>query len=143
MEPTLDRRTQNEERNKANVRRIYKEIFNQGKTELVREFFSEKYIQHKPMLPNGPQAVVDFIQEKMSLNPKPSINIKHIMAEGDLVVVHSHVTTDPSDECSGLAVFDLFRLENGVVVEHWDIIQDIPETTANGNSMFSDLYNAG
>lgn len=131
-----------EELNKVAVQRVYKEIFNQGKTELVREFFSEQYIQHKPILPNGPQAVIAFIQEKMALHPRPSINIKHIMAEGDLVVVHSHVTTNPSDEFSGLAVFDLFRLENGLIVEHWDIIQDIPEATANGNSMFSDLYKA-
>lgn len=129
-----------EELNKAVVQRVYSEIFNQGKTELVSEFFSEKYIQHKPELPNGQQAVVEFIQGKMALEPKPSINMKHIMAEGNLVTVHSHVTTDPDDELHGLAVFDLFRLENGLIVEHWDIIQNIPETTANGNSMFSDLY---
>jgi predicted SnoaL-like aldol condensation-catalyzing enzyme len=141
--PKISIRTQNKELNKAKVQRVYKEIFNEGRTELVGEFFSEQYIQHKPVLPNGRQAVVDFIQEKIGLNPRTSINIKHIMAEGDLVTVHSHVTTTPADEFSGLAVFDLFRLENGMIVEHWDIIQDIPETTANGNSMFSDLYTAG
>ena len=65
------------------------------------KFLSEKYIQHKPVLPNGRQAVVDFIQEKMGLNPRPSINIKHIMAEGDLVTVHSHVTTTPADGLAG------------------------------------------
>ena len=143
MERTTSKREQTEERNKANVRQVYKEIFNQGKTELVREFFSEKYIQHKPILDNGIQAVVDFIQEKMERTPKPSINIKHILAEGDFVVVHSHITINPSDERSGQAVVDLFKLENGLIVEHWDVIQDIPATTVNGNSMFSDLYKAG
>jgi predicted SnoaL-like aldol condensation-catalyzing enzyme len=129
-----------EERNKALVRRVYDEIFGLGNTDLVNELFSEIYIQHNPTLPNGRQAFIDFVKFLKSLNPAPVVTVKHILADGDLVAVHWHASVTPNDEFSGQAGFDLFRLDHGKIVEHWDTIQDVPAQSASGNSMFSDLH---
>ncbi len=66
--------------------------------------------------------------------------MRYILADGDLVAVHWHSSTTPENESTGQAGFDLFRLDNGTIVEHWDVIQPVPATTVSGNSMFSDLY---
>ena len=75
-----------------------------------------------------------------SLSSAPVLTVKHILADGDLVVIHWHSSSTPNNESTGQAGFDIFRLDNGTIVEHWDVIQDVPVTTASGNSMFSDLY---
>ena len=66
--------------------------------------------------------------------PQPTVTPKRIIAEGDLVAVHSHYVNYPGDR--GVAILDLLRVRNGKIVEHWDIIQHVPETWANGNGMF-------
>jgi predicted SnoaL-like aldol condensation-catalyzing enzyme len=129
-----------EERNKAVVRRVYDEIFGQGQTDLVNDLFAEIYIQHNPTLPNGRQGLIDFVRFLKSLDPVPVITVKHILADGDLVAVHWHASATPGNEFTGQAGFDLFRLDGSRIVEHWDVIQDVPPQTASGNSMFSDLY---
>jgi len=66
--------------------------------------------------------------------PEVNLEIQRMVAEGDLVVTHSHLTTGPQDR--GSAVMDIFRLEQGKIVEHWDVMQPVPETSANDNTMF-------
>jgi predicted SnoaL-like aldol condensation-catalyzing enzyme len=61
-------------------------------------------------------------------------DFKRLVAEGDLVVVHSHLVRKPGDR--GMTVMDIFRLENGKIVEHWDVLQEVPESPANNNTMF-------
>ena len=135
-----------EEQNKAIVLRVYDEAFGQGRTEVINELISEDYIQHNPMVPNGPEGLIGYIEMLKSMDPAPVLTVKHILADGDLVAVHWHSSTTPNNESTGQAGFDLYRLDNGTIVEHWDAIQDVPAKTASGNSMFSDLYkgtNAG
>lgn len=129
-----------EEQNKATILRVYDEIFGKGNTELVNELFSKNYIQHNPMVPNGPEGLIGYVKTLKSLRPTPVLTIKHILADGDLVAVHWHSSTTPENESTGQAGFDLFRLDNGTIVEHWDMIQNVSAKTASENSMFSDLY---
>jgi predicted SnoaL-like aldol condensation-catalyzing enzyme len=70
----------------------------------------------------------------LSSMPKLKVEFKHFFADGDHVVVHSHFIPAPGDR--GLAVIDIFRLENGKIVEHWDAMQPVPEQSANTNTMF-------
>lgn len=129
-----------EVQNKAVVLRVYDEVFDQGKTELVNDLFSKNYIQHNPMLPNGPEGLISYVKMLKSQSPAPVLTVKHVLAGGDLVAIHWHSSTTPDNESTGQAGFDLFRLDNGTIVEHWDVIQNVSAKTASGNSMFSDLH---
>jgi predicted SnoaL-like aldol condensation-catalyzing enzyme len=129
-----------EEQNKATILRVYDEVFGQGKTELVNDLFSKNYIQHDPMLPNGPEGLIRYVEMLKSQSPALVLTIKHVLTDGDLVAVHWHSSTTPDNESTGQAGFDLYRLDNGTIVEHWDVIQNVSAKTASGNSMFSDLY---
>ena len=70
----------------------------------------------------------------MKVNPKLHFDFKRLIAEANLVAVHSHLKLTPDDR--GSAVMDVFRLDNGKIVEHWDVAQPIPEKSANSNTMF-------
>ena len=77
---------------------------------------------------------IAFVKGFVQAFPTLHFNFKQIIAEGDLVVVHSHLVRHKDDR--GVAVMDIFRLENGRVVEHWDVLQDVPGSSANENTMF-------
>jgi predicted SnoaL-like aldol condensation-catalyzing enzyme len=124
------------ERNKATVVAYYTTAFNDKKPqEAVAKYGGPVYIQHNPQAADGFQAFIDFVKLFTTQNPRLHVDIKRVIAECDLVVTHSHLTLNPSDR--GSAVADIFRLNrDGKVVEHWDVIQAIPETSANDNTMF-------
>ena len=130
-------------RNARRVVAYYTLAFNFGLPELAVKLFvgvdenGEKlYIQHNPLAADGPQAFIDFVNLfKGELFPELNVNIVRVIAECDMVVTHSHLTLFPGDR--GSAVVDIFRLDrHGKIVEHWDVIQAIPETSANDNGMF-------
>jgi predicted SnoaL-like aldol condensation-catalyzing enzyme len=109
--------------------------FNERKpTEAIRLFVGERYIQHNPFVADGKQPFIDFFLGFQKKHPDAHIDIKRVIAEGDLVVLHVHSRIDKQDR--GRAVMDIFRLENGRIIEHWDVGQAIPEKSANENSMF-------
>ena len=121
--------------NKALVRDYMTMLFvDRQLDEAVARYADENIIQHNPNLPDGTAAVVDFLGGLMGENPGFKYDIKRIIAEDDLVVVHAHVTMSPED--TGLAVFDMFRVADGKVVEHWDVLQPVPAESMNGNTMF-------
>lgn len=124
------------ERNKANVVAYYTTAFNDKKPEeAVAKYGGPVYIQHNPQAADGFQAFIDFVKFFTTQNPQLHVDIKRVIAECDLVVTHSHLTLNPSDR--GSAVADIFRLNRkGKVVEHWDVIQPVPATSANDNTMF-------
>lgn len=92
------------------------------------------YIQHNPMAPTGRAAAIAFLEPFFANNPAISYSIKRIIADGNLVAVHSHGKFAPADR--GVAVIDILRVERCKVVEHWDVVQPVQEASANTNTMF-------
>jgi predicted SnoaL-like aldol condensation-catalyzing enzyme len=124
------------EHNKATVVAYYTTAFNDQKPEeAVAKYGGPEYIQHNPQAADGFQAFIDFVNGFTAQFPQLHVDIKRVIAECDLVVTHSHLTLSPTDR--GSAVADIFRLNrDGKIVEHWDVIQAVPETSANDNTMF-------
>ena len=92
------------------------------------------YIQHKPTLPDGRDAVINFLEELLERYPERIFTIHRVIASHDLVAVHYHSQATPED--LGFAVVDIFRVEDCRMVEHWDVVQPVPEQSANDNTMF-------
>jgi predicted SnoaL-like aldol condensation-catalyzing enzyme len=102
--------------------------------ESVAKYQGPYYRQHNPSATDGSESFIGFMKWFMQTYPSFRMELKRIIAEGDLVVTHSHLVRKPGDR--GMSVVDIFRLENGKIVEHWDVVQEIPETSANNNTMF-------
>lgn len=100
----------------------------------AKKYISEtKYIQHNPEGADGRDVFIKGFAQYI-LNSDYKAEIKRVIAEGDLVVVHAHGKATSKDK--GEAVVDIFRVEDGKIVEHWDVIQQVPEKSANNNTMF-------
>lgn len=123
-----------EERNKEIVVAFYEAAINDKDFEAASQYLGDVYIQHNPLAADGPEglrAFLDFAKENLSTF---KVEIKRVLADGDYVMLHVHARRSPDDR--GSAVMDIFRLEDGKVVEHWDVMQPIPETAMNDNTMF-------
>jgi predicted SnoaL-like aldol condensation-catalyzing enzyme len=116
------------ERNKEVVQRLF-EAFRAGDTDAFDELIVDEYVQHNPQAGSGLQAVKDFFAPVGPVD----VEVHRVIAEGDLVAVHSHYKT------WNMAGVDIFRVDDGKIIEHWDVLQQVPETTASGNDMFSQL----
>jgi predicted SnoaL-like aldol condensation-catalyzing enzyme len=109
--------------------------FNQKKVdEALDRYIAEPYTQHNPQVPTGVEGARAGLTGLLQQVPGWDYEFKRVLVDGDLVAVHSHVTTGPDDH--GMALVDIFRAEDGKFVEHWDVSQPVPETAANENSMF-------
>ena len=114
---------------------FYNQAFNDHQPKAASDrYIGPVYIQHNPLVPNGAPAFYNYFGAFFKSHPQASLDMKHLVGEGDLVVVHSLFRTGPNDR--GEAIMDLFRVEHGKIVEHWDVIQPVPAKTANGNTMF-------
>ena len=122
------------ETNKKIVLDFYEKGLNQKDLDAAAKHFGPKYIQHNPGAPDGIEGFKAFIAFRKEKFPNAKSEIKRAFAEGDYVVLHIHSVREPGER--GSAVVDIFRLENGKIVEHWDVVQPIPEKAANGNGMF-------
>ncbi len=122
------------EENKKVVLQLYEAAINQKDFEAAVKFLGPHYIQHNPNAKDGAEglkAFLAFLREKL---PNYHSDIKRVFADGDYVILHVHNVPTPG--ARGNAIVDIFRLENGKVVEHWDVKQEIPEKAANTNTMF-------
>jgi len=119
--------------NKKVVVDFYRTVFIEKRViEGFERFVAPGYIQHNPLLQSGREAAVKFLTSRST---RDSIaDIKRVVAEGDLVVLHVHSRNNVADR--GRAVVDIFRVADGKIVEHWDVIQPVPEKPANTNTMF-------
>lgn len=103
--------------------------------EAFDKYVGDTYIQHNPNLPDGKDAVIGFLTKIfLQENPQMTVSIKRVIAEGDLVMIHHHSKTNEKDR--GDAIVEIFRVDKGKIVEHWDVFQHVPEKSANNNTMF-------
>ncbi len=128
-----DAQTQ-QEANKKIVVDFYDKAINQKDFEAASKHLGSRYTQHNPNAADGPEGLKAFLQFLKEKFPNSRSEIKRVFADGDYVIVHVHAVREPGTR--GNAIVDIFKLENGKVVEHWDVVQPIPEKAANTNGMF-------
>jgi predicted SnoaL-like aldol condensation-catalyzing enzyme len=110
-------------------------FFNQHKVEqAAAKYISANYRQHNPNVADGPDGITAYANGYIKANPELRMEFKRIIAEGDLVAVHSFIKPNPSS--LGTAVVDIFSVEDGKLVEHWDVMQPVPSKAENRNTMF-------
>ena len=122
------------EANKKAVVEFYEAGLNKKDFDAASKYFGPKYIQHNPGAQDGIEGFKAFLAFLRDKFPNSHSEIKKVFAEGDYVILHVHAVREPGTR--GRAIVDIFRLENGKIVEHWDVVQDIPEKMPHNNGMF-------
>lgn len=120
--------------NKNNAIAFYQMAYEGNPGKAVELYVGKEYIQHNPLVADGPEAFIDYFEKMHREYPEKSITFVRAIAEGDLVALHTHQTWPGNDQ---YITMDFFRFDSdGKIVEHWDSIQQVPETSANGNTMY-------
>ena len=124
----------NLEKNKENAIAFYQTAYLGQPKLAIEKYVGNEYIQHNPAVANGTQGFIDYFERMQVEYPEKSIEFVRSIAEGDLVALHTHQVWPGNEE---YVTMDFFRFDtNGKIVEHWDAMQMIPETSENGNSMY-------
>lgn len=123
-----------QEINKNNVIAFYNAAFNQLNFKSASKYIGNKYIQHSTHVADGPEGLKNFIQMLHDKFPKTHAEIKRVFIDDNYVILYVHFIMQPNTK--GFATVDIFRLENGKIVEHWGVSQAIPEKLANSNGVF-------
>jgi predicted SnoaL-like aldol condensation-catalyzing enzyme len=98
------------------------------------EYLAPEYHQHNPTIPSGSAGLREMFGAFFQQTPTLIVERHRVIAEGNIVAIHARYRLNPEDR--GQSVVDIFRVLNGKIVEHWDVIQAVPETSANDNTMF-------
>jgi predicted SnoaL-like aldol condensation-catalyzing enzyme len=119
-------------RNKKMITDYYDLALNKKDFAAARAYIGATYTQHNPDIENGPEGLAHFIEWAKTELPNLRVEFLRIIADGDFVLMHNRGSNSPGTK----AVVDIFRIDQGKVVEHWDVLQDVPATAKNSNTMF-------
>ena len=127
---------QDDEAKKRFVIEFYNKSINDKDYDAASKYLGDRYVQHNPTATDGAAGLKGFIDFLKARFPQQHNEIKQAWVDGDFVILHVHSVREPG--ALGRAIVDIFRLENGKVVEHWDVIQDVadPAQAKNANGMF-------
>ncbi|MBO9641786.1 MAG: nuclear transport factor 2 family protein [Pseudacidovorax sp.] len=131
---TPSKYTAQELANRQAVLAFYELGLNQKKADEALKYVGNRYVQHNPTAPDGPEGFRKFVAFLSEKYPQSHSEIKESFVDGDTVILHVHSVREPGTR--GNAIVDIFKLEDGKIVEHWDVVQPIPEKSANNNTMF-------
>ena len=126
--------TKQEEKNLKAVLDFYDVVINGQQYSRVYEFVDKNYIQHKPEVEDGPEGLLDFVRWIYSQSPQHKARIIRSFVDGDYVILHVHVINGA--EAKDIAVIDIFRVENSMLMEHWDVASPVPLNAKNDNGVF-------
>lgn len=129
-----DQYTEQERRNRDVVLDFYENGVNRRDYAAALRHLGTRYIQHNPNVADGPEGLREFFTSFERQFPNFRVEIKRVFVEADMVAVHVRSFNGPTR--NGEAGVDLFRLEGGRIVEHWDVIQPIPDSIPHANTMF-------
>ncbi len=124
------------EANKKLVQDFEEAAWNGHDVEKALTFLSPNYKQHNPYFADGVEGFREGLSGLIKANPNLSIEIKRVFAENEYVVIHKYAVLDAKADTGKKAIMDIYKIENGKIAEHWDVIEDIPEEPKNSNTMF-------
>lgn len=122
------------EENKQTVLAFYQAAINDKDHDAASKLLSHRYIQHNPRIADGHEGFREFVETLRRDFPHLRAEVKRIFAEGDHVIAHVYGVRVPGGPAT--AIVDIFRLEDGRIAEHWDVMQQIPDEAQNQNGMF-------